>query len=53
MDAGEKILAIIYRVYYKVMKTKISPKALIISLRDETLLFEANLKHKTIRLPKE
>lgn len=34
------------------MKTQISAKALIMSPRDETLLFETNLKHTTIRVSK-
>lgn len=51
MDLGENFLAIICRVYCIVMKTQISRKALIMSPRDETLLFKVNLKHRVVKVP--
>ena len=47
-----KSVAIIYRVYYKVMATTLNSRAKIVSKRDETLVFEANNLHATTFIPK-
>ena len=47
-----KSVAVIYRVYYKVMATTLNPKAKIVSKRDETMVFEANNLHATTFTPK-
>ncbi|KAH0753194.1 hypothetical protein KY285_006342 [Solanum tuberosum] len=40
-------IAIIYRVYYRLMKTHLAPKARIKSLKGETKLMEANHEHSS------
>lgn len=45
-------IAIIYRVYYKLMKTTIAPKAIIASTRGVTMLMEANPAHSTTFMPR-
>ena len=48
-----KSIAIIYRVYYKVMATTLDPKARIMSKREETLVVEANNLQATNFTPKK
>ena len=33
-------MAIVYRIYYKVMTTQLNPRAVCQSVKDETLLFQ-------------
>ncbi|GJS55775.1 hypothetical protein Tco_0629137 [Tanacetum coccineum] len=45
MKEGSDPLAVIYRVYYKVMSTTVEPRALIDHTKNETIIFEANLEN--------
>ncbi|KAH0781566.1 hypothetical protein KY290_001164 [Solanum tuberosum] len=45
-------IAIIYRVYYRFMKTTFAPKARNESLNGETMLMEANHQHSSIFVPR-
>ena len=45
-------IAIIYRVYYRLMKTQLAPKACLESFRGETMLMEANRSHSSIFVPR-
>lgn len=45
-------IAVIYRVYYKLMKTTIAPKALKVSSKGFTMLMEANQQHSTTFVPR-
>ncbi|KAG5577364.1 hypothetical protein H5410_057498 [Solanum commersonii] len=44
-------IAIIYQVYYRVMKTHLAPKARNESIKGETMLMEANHEHSSIFVP--
>ncbi|KAK4721505.1 hypothetical protein R3W88_011738 [Solanum pinnatisectum] len=45
-------IAIIYRVYYKLMKTTIAPKAIASSVKRAIMLMEANQEHSTTFVPR-
>ncbi|KAH0752254.1 hypothetical protein KY285_005402 [Solanum tuberosum] len=45
-------IAIIYRVYYRLMKTHLAPKARHESTKGETMLMEANHEHTFIFVPR-
>ncbi|KAH0654227.1 hypothetical protein KY289_031905 [Solanum tuberosum] len=45
-------IAIIYRVYYRLMKTHLAPKARNESIKGETILMEANHEHSSIFVPR-
>ncbi|KAK4706389.1 hypothetical protein R3W88_034050 [Solanum pinnatisectum] len=45
-------IAVIYRVYYKLMKTTIAPKAIASSVKGVTMLMEANQEHSTTFVPR-
>ncbi|KAG5605965.1 hypothetical protein H5410_027457 [Solanum commersonii] len=45
-------IAIIYRVYYRLMKTHLAPKARHTNIRGETMLMEANHEHSSIFVPR-
>jgi len=45
-------IAIIYRVYYRLMKTHLAPKARHESIKGETMLMEANHEHSSIFVPR-
>lgn len=47
-----KEIAIIYRVYYRLMKTTLSPRAKIVSNKGVTMLIEANHNHNSTFAPK-
>ncbi|XP_015078502.1 receptor-like serine/threonine-protein kinase ALE2 [Solanum pennellii] len=49
---GTRDLAIIYRVYYKLMKTTIAPKAINSSPKGVTMLVESNQEHSTTFVPR-
>ncbi|GKC26831.1 enzymatic polyprotein, partial [Tanacetum coccineum] len=53
MKEGSDPLAVIYRVYYKVMSTTVEPRALIDHTKNETIIFEANLENSQICIPKK
>ena len=44
---GTRDLAVIYRVYYKLMKTTIAPKAINSSPKGVTMLMESHQEHST------
>ncbi|KAK4713657.1 hypothetical protein R3W88_019564 [Solanum pinnatisectum] len=50
LDARE--ITVIYRVYYKLMKTTIAPKAITASVKGVTRLMEANQEHSTTFVPR-
>ncbi|KAH0773440.1 hypothetical protein KY290_010577 [Solanum tuberosum] len=45
-------IAIIYQVYYSLMKTHLAPKARNESIKGETMLMEANYEHSSIFVPR-
>lgn len=45
-------IVVIYRVYYKHIKTTISPKAISSSVKGVTMLMEANKEHSTTFVPR-
>ncbi|KAK4706224.1 hypothetical protein R3W88_034219 [Solanum pinnatisectum] len=45
-------IAVIYRVYYKLMKTTIAPKAIASRVKGVTMLMEANQEHSTTFVPR-
>ena len=45
-------IAVVYRVYYRLMKTQLAPKACLESVRGETMLMEANHSHSSIFVPR-
>ena len=49
---GTRDLAVIYRVYLKLMKTTISPKAINSSFKGVTMLMESNQEHSTTFVPR-
>ncbi|WP_353803691.1 hypothetical protein, partial [Acinetobacter baumannii] len=49
---GTRDLAVIYRVYYKLMKTTIAPKAINSSPKGVTMLMESNQEHSTTFVPR-
>lgn len=52
MTDGSKPLALIYRIYYRLMKTSLNPKAKLHSSRDQTLLMQSSSSSADIRTPK-
>lgn len=50
--ANTREIAIIYRVYYRLMKTTLAPKAKIVSNKGVTMLIEANHNHNNTFAPK-
>ena len=50
--ANTREIAIIYRVYYRLMKTTLAPKAKMISNKGVTMLMEANHNHNNTFVPK-
>ena len=53
MDTRSRKILIVYRVYYKVMTSVISPTSLLSSPKDQTLIWKANEKNSTIIIPKQ
>ena len=45
-------ISVVYRVYYRLMKTQLAPKACLESVRGETMLMEANHSHSSIFVPR-
>ncbi|KAG5571278.1 hypothetical protein H5410_061044 [Solanum commersonii] len=50
--ANTREIVIIYRVYYRLMKTTLAPKAHTESQKGVTMLMEANHQHSTIFIPR-
>ena len=46
-------IAIIYRLYYKVMITQLNPRVVCQSIKDETLLLQYNPNNTQVFLPKK
>ena len=52
MDPRSRNILIVYRVYYKVMTSVVNPNCLLSSLKDQTLIWQANEKNSTVIIPK-
>ena len=52
MDPRSRNILIVYRVYYKVMTYVVNPNYLLSSLRDQTLIWQANEKNSTVIISK-
>jgi len=50
---GSQPLAIVYRIYYKLMKTTLEPQELVESPKGQTLLLQCNTQNFTICTPKQ
>jgi hypothetical protein len=46
-------LNIVYRIYYKLMKTTLEPQTLLESSKDQTLLLQCSTQNSTICIPKQ
>ena len=54
MKKGSKPLAIIYRIYYKLMKTTLDPQSMVEpSPKGHTLLFQASTLNSRLRVPQQ
>jgi len=51
-EDGSKPLAIIYRIYYKLLKTKLNPHAKLKNAGDNTLLIQCSKPDAKVTLPK-
>jgi hypothetical protein len=45
-------LTLVYRVYYKLMKTTLEPQALVESPKGQTLLLQTSTRNSSIQIPK-
>ena len=52
MDEGSKPLAIIYRIYYKLVKTTLNPHARLRDTGDKTLLIQSSTLDAKVQIPK-
>ena len=52
MDPRSRNILIVYKVYYKVMTSVISPNCMLSSFKDQTLIWQANEKNSTVIIPK-
>jgi hypothetical protein len=52
MEEGSRPLAIIYRIYYRLMKTNLDPQAVIKNAGQSTLLIQSSAQDANIRTPK-
>jgi hypothetical protein len=52
LKEGSRPLAIIYRIYYKLMKTNLDPQAVIKSVGQSTLLIQSSTHDANIQIPK-
>ena len=46
-------IAIIYKIYYKVMTTQLNPRVVCQSVKDETLLLQYNSNYTQVFVPKK
>ena len=54
MKKGSKPLAIIYRIYYKLMKTTLDPQSMVEpSPKGHTLLLQASTLNSRLRVPQQ
>jgi hypothetical protein len=51
-NGGSRPLAIIYRIYYRLMKTNLDPQAIIKNAGQSTLLIQSSTQDANIRTPK-
>ena len=52
MEEGSRSLAIIYRIYYRLMKTNLNPQAIFKDPAESTLLIQSSTQDATISIPK-
>ena len=52
MDEGSKPLAIIYRIYYRLVKTTLNPHARLRDTGDKTLLIQCSTLDAKVQIPK-
>jgi hypothetical protein len=52
MEEGSRPLAIIYRIYYRLMKTSLNPQAIFKDPKGSTLLIESSTQNVAISAPK-
>ena len=52
MDEGSKPLAIIYHIYYKLLKTTLNPKAKLKNTGDKTLLIQCSTLDAKVQIPR-
>ena len=52
LEDGSKPLAIIYRIYYRLLKTKLNPHAKLKNAGDNTLLIQCSTPDAKVTLPK-
>jgi hypothetical protein len=52
MEEGSRPLAIIYRIYYRLMKTSLNPQAIFKDPKGSTLLIESSTQNAAISAPK-
>ena len=54
MKEGSEPLAIIYRIYYKLMKTTLDPQSIVDpSPKGQTLLMQASTRNSRLRVPQQ
>jgi hypothetical protein len=51
MYEGSQPLVIVYRIYYKLMKTTLEPQALMESPKGKTLLLQASTSNSMLKSP--
>jgi hypothetical protein len=49
---GSQHVVIIYRIYYKLLKTNLNPQAIIKNSGDSTLLIQSSTRDANIRIPR-
>jgi hypothetical protein len=52
MIEGSRPLALVYRIYYKLLKTNLNPQALLKDPKDKTLLLQASSEDIQVNIPK-
>ena len=52
MIEGSRLLALVYRIYYKLLKTNLNPQALLKDPKEKTLLLQASSEDIKIDIPK-
>jgi hypothetical protein len=53
MMKGSQLLNIVYKIYYKLMKTTLKPQTLLESPKGQALLLQCNTQNSTIYTPKQ
>ena len=52
MDEGSKPLAIIYHIYYRLLKTNLNPHARLKNTSDKTLLIQCSTLDAKVQIPR-